>query len=512
MLKKHIVYLIIFFAQIGFVFAQNANVLKKDVRYMPFLNLWELTNNPVNISYHSCPNFTDASVQYGIVDGDYRKVIHPEKVNYVKVNTEGYTLLNKMSFYGKLNYLNQKEKGLNWNNVSFISPDNPFILADSIGGNYDIEQFNLQGGISSSLGEKFKWGVDVKYSVGSKTNQSDPRPKIISFRTSINSGIAFKQKDWEFGANISYEKFKEEIDIMVVDRLFNYRYFRFLGFGVYQGVTADYFDRLYWGWKYGGALQAKYKTDHLENLVEIKIRKEYERGQEGSKRTKYLTGDYEAFVLGISDHLILDKDNYLQKISLQTSIKSIKGFWFDQEEKIDEDNAYYWQVYNKSLKYKKYILNAELDYHIFKKRKNIIRSGFSGGLRLNIELADFYPENFKEDVYTITGKLGYLKNWSSAKLDISSSIKSGYRYNIKSKLNVFNVELQDKITYPEYYYKNSNFAFVDGDLRFELKKLMHAKLFPYISLNGTYFFVTDKTSPFYKDSRVTTNITMGFIF
>ena len=516
MQKKHLICLFLFCVYTSCLYSQNSDTLVKTYgafNFAQFKNLWNDTQNPASTFYQTYSQIGNASVNYGYQDNDFHSVFKAKSQNYFAVNTEGFTTKKGISYFGKFQYMNAQEQDLTWNNTSFISKDNPFILADSVGGNYDNEQFLLEGGISFPLGKSGNvWGLKAKYHVGSKANQSDPRPDIVSLRASVTMGVIVKRNLWDFGINLYLERLSEEIDVSIVDKV-NHRYFRFMGFGQYQGVTDTYFERLYTGRNYGVALQASYNSGSLKNITELKIHREYERAEDGGGFTKYRAGDYKAYAINFSDKMFWFRDNYINKLSFNATYKNTKGIWFDQNMETGDDGTSYWHVYNESVKYKKNIFDLGLNYSLVKKKKDQASFKFSGNVNLNIALADFYPEKFHEDIYNLTVSLKNRKNWYKDKVDVSVSIGTEYRYNIKKDIYVQNIELQNIITYPEYYYRSSDYFLMDCELRLGLKKIFKTGIFPYVSLTGNGIFLTDKNSVYNDgDHRFFANLKVGFVF
>ncbi len=517
--KNYITYSFIFLAVVC-QFVNGQTKQKDSVKYInsfekiPINNLWIITNNPAAISNNDFEKLGNVSVGYNTKKGDYYRYNQPESINSILFSAEGYTKPNKITFYGKMDYYNAREKNLNWNNVSFISSNNPFILADSIGGDYDNEIFTLTGKMASQFGEnKSNWGISIKYKVGNKVDQTDPRPEIQSQRISIRPGIILAIKNWEFGVNGYYESFKEDTDITVVDHYISYRYFRFMGFGIYSGISDDYFERVYKGYNYGVALQTKYSRHSLKNILELKITNEYERAHEGSLSTRFLAGDYNGTIINIKDRLQIRKNNLIHTFHFNGELRLIKGTWYDQNQVTGDDGTIYWDVYNKSVKYKNVLVNANLEYSLTKEKDNLINHVFFGKLDIKGEMCDFYPDKFLNNYYNLTSTIGYHKNWFSKTFQIALKFNLGYKFNLNKEFYAKDIEFLETITYPEYYYNITNQIKFNNEIKIGFNKLLKVPILPYMAVSSDFVYCKDNNYNYYNnDYRVLGNIKIGIIF
>ncbi|TAJ14680.1 hypothetical protein DMA11_04735 [Marinilabiliaceae bacterium JC017] len=496
--------------------AQSSEKLIKDINtfdLLPTYNVWQYSSNPAGIFYHPNASLSETNIDFSHENGDYQRVFEPESKRSIAFQTQGYTLVKGIRFYGKLSYYNGLERNLKWNDVAFIAPDNPFILADSTGGDYDNEQFLLQGIIASQIGKSdFYWGLNLNYKAGSKADQTDPRPKITSMRAEISPGIILSKEHWQYGMNLHLEKFKEEIDIKVVDNYVNHRFFRFMGFGMYQGVTKSSLERIYKGENYGLALQLQYTNSSFSNILELKADKEYERAQEGAESTIYLSGDYKGFSMQLSDHLTVNRSNLYHTLSMYANYKTIKGIWFDQEQQTYEDGTKYWEVYNQSVKYKRSVINLHLGYDLLKMKEGTEDFRVGADVMLEALMSDFYPENYYENIFNLTTKVNGKKSWSLNNADISLKAGVGYRFPLKQEIYIENIELQDQITYPEHYYHSSELLSLNGEMKIGIPHFFNTNAIPYLAVNGNYLCALADYSKYNGSTRLLTSFKVGFIF
>lgn len=475
---------------------------------------WLMTDNPAALA-HIDQRIVDVYLGVSHTQGNFYNYNRPKAIDAINFATEGYSKPDRITFYGKMGYQKSREYSLHWNDVSFISSENPYIIADSIGGDYDNEIFNLEGKMASqNASGSLKWGVALSYKVGKKVDQTDPRPEISSMELSAKPGLTVIRGDWEIGANLLVMRFLEEVDFDVEDHYTNYRYFRFMGFGEYLGLSDDYFSRNYKGWDYGGSIQAQYKGANWTNLLEVQVLDEYERAQEGSTNTRFLAGDYSALTIGFSDRIRFPHGQGDHGIQFRGSLTEVEGKWFDQNQMTDDDGTQYWQVYNESIRYKKTIVKAGILYERTQKAENTLTNSIlSAGLRLRMDMGNFYPEGYQQDIYNMTGNLGIYKQWLLGKAHLSLDIDLAYRYNLQSDLEVGEIVLAERTTYPDHYFRSADGLDINGIVKFGLPHLFKTAVLPYLSID-TRWIQTTVQVPYFDDHahRLYGGIKLGMAF
>lgn len=497
-----------------FCYTKNYAQKKKDTlkTLISFQNIYQKklllqTDNPVAV--HNVKEIARVYVNYRTEQGKYYNYNQPKNINSILFSAEGYTKPKAISFYGKITYHNKREKELNWNNTSFITKNNPFVFADSIASDYDNEVFVLQGKMASKIkNTNFKWGVSIDYKVGHKVDQKDPRPEIKSQRIAVKPGVLYSKNKWNFGFNLYYEKLKEEINVTSVEYNINHHFFKFLGFGVFFRDSGSYFSRNYDGNNYGLSFQTLYKRNKsVKSIFEIKYINKYERAEDGSSKIKFLAGDYKNSVFSFYNKWIVNSLNFSNHFLLSAKMESVKGIWFDQKQVLADDNSIYWQVYNKSIRNKMLFLDAEMAYTFLKANYHIKTS-----IKFNAQKANFYPNGFFKNYYNITPNATYQKIWFLKKNQLFISADLGYRLNLKKNISVGNLELLNKVTYPEYYYQTADIIYFKNELKIAFSELFKDKLMPYVSLKTGIMHSKSKSDFYNNKIRYNISIKLGTVF
>ena len=146
--------------------------------------------NPTTLSDNPVGNMTRIDVGYSLGRGDFHDVDESSKTRALGASVTGYHRFGKVDCFGLLSYRNGKQNDRRWNSTMYISDANPFILADSIRSDFNIEEFDLRAGVSYTPIRQLSIGLNVRYLTGSSANQTDPRPKNDAMHFVMNPGIA----------------------------------------------------------------------------------------------------------------------------------------------------------------------------------------------------------------------------------------------------------------------------------------------------------------------------------
>lgn len=193
MLFRYKIFVVLLFVPVFLRAEEGMNGKIRQYRDVMWLeNSWAGSVNPVSIAKVPLESLFGLRVKYGLLDGNFRQVDEAEKENDLQVSIFGIKKLNKMVFEGNIGYYNQIQYDRKWNSTLFISPQNPFILADSIAGKFNLEKFVLHGGFAWNLSSRVNVGLRADYEVGSVADQTDPRPDTKSMRFGLTPGIAFR--------------------------------------------------------------------------------------------------------------------------------------------------------------------------------------------------------------------------------------------------------------------------------------------------------------------------------
>ncbi len=233
---------------------------------------WEDSANPAALSYFNCGK--RIATVYAWSDwagGNYHRFQHGDELWQNGFYTDGFVSLGHWNFYGKFDYFVSSEKNVKWVDVMFPYDDNPYIIGDSIGGNYSREFFNMEGKGAYHLSDWATLGFDVKYLAAVGAKRKDPRPENTITSFDISPGVIFNLNKIKLGANFRYQGSKEDIEISTVTSN-PFQVFYFKGLGVFSSTT-EKDKRSNASTLLGGGLQINFDGNSIANVTEINFHK-----------------------------------------------------------------------------------------------------------------------------------------------------------------------------------------------------------------------------------------------
>lgn len=201
-----------------------------------------------NISAHY--NYSDTKKLGFIQEGT--------STNQYKIAANGFTIHNNKIFWGSASYNNFHRKNVRWNNIYDFKRIGPYLLADSIGGNSQGEEYTLSGGLSVKY-KKWEFGAEAGYIAGQSYRKTDPRPQATSTDLYLQISSSYNIiKNYQAGLSFNAGKYRENIKTSVEQDNANYDFFPFKGFGlfdlsVFKAQSSSY-SATYEGENYGGSL------------------------------------------------------------------------------------------------------------------------------------------------------------------------------------------------------------------------------------------------------------------
>lgn len=456
--------------------------------------------------------------QFDQENGDFYQINHAKENVHHKIGVEGFDKINKVSLYGKASYTISTLKQQKWNNVLFVNPNNPFTLGDSIGGDYNREIFSMEGAVVApvSKDERLNIAFFGKYSAGSNADQTDPRPLMNAVRYTIRPGITYEISNWLFGADFTYEGYRENISISSVNTNWVHHFFLFQGLGNAITRTGTSYSRRYDGNGLGGDIQIAYNAARFDNILEIGYLSSRESANDGSVSSFFKAGDFEESTYHIANIASFrQNEQTIHQLHLRGTYTPTKGIWFDQIQVMDENSQTTWQVYNQSVKHKENIFLADLKY-VFSRKNNDLSNNYVVSLSGNYRNSEtnHYPEGYFQRYATIYTQLD-AKKWFKIK-DINHIVvgaNAGHRARISGQNDFAGLTLNDLYAYPVYDYLTAGFW--QARLSVELNRRLNFNGFSvntFIQPSFNYVRTLDDTPSFDREKRNNFQLSAGFIF
>lgn len=335
-------------------------------------NIQAYSQNPVRLTRNTLRNVGQGTFDVNYEYGDFRKVDGTKHQTDFGVVIEGLRQIGKFDLSGQINYRNYKYRDHKWNNTLFLSEDNPFVFADSLKSEANLEQFELETVDTWRLNDKLTLGMDLGLLIGEFSDQADPRPKTDASIVKIRPAMEWKLNDtWQIGAMGGVDLYRSRVAASIINAQVKHTFFLLKGLGDYQRFsTADYYSwtRDYEGYNYVGAIQLTTTPQGADwqNFLELHGNYKTEIATDGGSEWKFKGGDYDCVSLGLTDNWMLRKSNKNHRLTLNADVNSGSGKWYDQVKRTDSQhgNRNYYDVVDSYDIYESMSLSTKLEYQL----------------------------------------------------------------------------------------------------------------------------------------------------
>lgn len=178
-----------------------------------------------------------------------------EGYNLGFVDVKSFVVLENSSMWGGASYKNGKEKNWKWNETSDFLLLYPYVMGDSVGGDFKKEEYYFNGGYTGKAG-RFLWGVDGSYRATLGYRQVDPRPRNVTGELDFTLGAAMCDLlNYRIGVFVNANKYKQKNTIKFYNEQGHPSVYHFVGLGMdYYRFRGEKVATYYKGHRFGGGL------------------------------------------------------------------------------------------------------------------------------------------------------------------------------------------------------------------------------------------------------------------
>lgn len=194
-------------------------------------SFWLNSINSSKFYQSGIKNYSRVEINYGYENGDYKKVYDPNKNSIIGFNTTGIKSSKKFHFLGTFDYNHQISKNIDWSLMMDAERANPFMIADSIGGDWLKDRYTLGLKVCSEPFWNFlRFGINTKYSVAIGGRDNDPRPKSTVKKIHIAPSVSFSLGGKNsIGISYIYTDYMEDIDVMIKSGVGAAEFYKIMG-------------------------------------------------------------------------------------------------------------------------------------------------------------------------------------------------------------------------------------------------------------------------------------------
>jgi hypothetical protein len=226
---------------------------------------------------------------YSKADSGLHSVQEGNEFSEFQISTESFRKDSFFTFFGKAQYINDVRKKTHWSDVEDAALLAPYIIADSVGGDYKREKYYLEGGLSVHTA-RIDVGLRAVYDGSVSFREVDPRPRNTVSSFIINPGVTVTLNNIKLGWFGNYWRYRQNVDISVEKEDKKIYFYLLQGFGIYNRQFSEWDDtytRIYKGSK----VSSGFHLNYIKNLFKGGIL--FSAGQnridvsESDKRTPY---------------------------------------------------------------------------------------------------------------------------------------------------------------------------------------------------------------------------------
>lgn len=195
--------------------------------------LYDLSSNPAWVYLAEKEKHTSVWVGRNSIEGDFRRPFDPKKENETLFHIEWLQPFKAPhTFKGSFEFAKHIEEDVMWAIGRDRYSGNPFILADSSTGGFDITGISLDATYSRNLFDNYNIGLSLTYYVANGLKTVFPKPEVLYRDINISMGLGYQYRENSgIGIFFSYTDNQENINLRRyefaegVPRLYKFRGF-----------------------------------------------------------------------------------------------------------------------------------------------------------------------------------------------------------------------------------------------------------------------------------------------
>lgn len=479
-------------------------------------NLWLNTENAGGLSSKIIPGYGNVTFIGSHENGGFKSCVEPTSIYKYGMDAYGFKSLKHVHLSGTYSYRKNIEKELEWTSMMDPIRENPYIIADSVGGDWKKDYNSLSMRMATNpIWELLRFGVAINYDVSQGGRDNDPRPKSTIKDIGIKPSLLFDINNRnKFGLSFLYSDYRQDISIMNKYGVGGSAMYKIMGLALKEKpITKSSISYRIDNWKRGAALQYAHDFNRLNLLAELKYNLLTEKAVQSPYKSMEDPETGEIYSIAEND-VKYSEETYNFCLGMNYSANnSYHVFNF---------NALYGEgsIYNlttEQVELNNNRLHIKSEYNIY--------TGFTdqdkiSNYGLKISYYNTETENLFYATQTINKmdfELNYQKAFILFKNKFSFIIDVQYSYDLDSDLNIDTqspfIEASTAITEP-FVINNFNYAisdYVRGNIELVYYKPIRNLTNSYVGISAGKIYVTNSQT-FFDKTREYIAIKLGLTF
>ncbi len=201
--------------------------------------LWLRSENSAGLGLDTTWSMAAASVSGQAESGSFRRPQQPAAAQVAALDAERIRTIRKLSFYGGFRFRQKWEKDIRWSDLLDPYRGTPYVLADSLGGDWKKQVFGLSAALATNplFSSRLSLGWAVEYEVETGARQNDPRPLNYARHLKLRPGVIWSpgpgiRTGLSFGAGFFREEAEMENRLATAQRQY-----RLKGLSIHDAPT-----------------------------------------------------------------------------------------------------------------------------------------------------------------------------------------------------------------------------------------------------------------------------------
>jgi len=408
-------------------------------------------------------------VDYGLSAADEKMhlVQDGEAMNALRLQTKSYQKTKNQSFFGEASFVSDQHSNVQWCDVEDRALLNPYIIGDSIGGDYFREAYSMGGGTSIRTGN-WELGLRGLYKGSVSYRKVDPRPRNTVSSIRINPGITYVAGPWRLGWYGSYERYRQNVDIQVEKEDRKVYFFLLQGFGTYNrqfSVLDANYSRIYKGNLFSTGIHINFsKTPVSKTGLRLSVQRDLLEASESDRRTPYkITRN------GLGGELTHQQDILGNTLFVKGSYDFLQTIGNETQYTPQTINTSYiiWNFATQSDRYQSLAQEAELSLLLANQKYWEFSVWGQVEARWQENKQYYYTPNYHQSVEDIVGSATIGLHCPMHQSCLDASVRGGYRNVLNASLyQAENTVLAERLVLPDYAFLTTDHAFYEVKLKY----------------------------------------------
>lgn len=195
----------------------------------------EYYRNPANMLNYGNASFSDIGLFFQNFNRENYLMQEGSSQQQFKLETTSYkTTKDKGTLWGSASYRQVKTKDVRWNNNIDLERIAPLVIADSVGGDQNLQNYHFKGGYAKTL-RRFSLASELEYTAGLSYKTQDPRPKNTTSYLNFKAGLSYLLTDrYRIGLSAGLNKYLQSSQISFSSEIQRTPLYQMNGMGTYN--------------------------------------------------------------------------------------------------------------------------------------------------------------------------------------------------------------------------------------------------------------------------------------